>query len=157
MGSVHQHTVIALYGVDRRRTRTEAIAKHYAFHAKTINLSTSGISFLFEPDTFYYSKVLRMFLEFKTLKPWLLAKIVSVPQSILFCQPTVLGDSSSTSTYPFLFSFFSFRFLWFFIISSFLTLPHLLDCFICARNAMSIVLLLQMMGGWDRWGVVVLY
>ena len=38
------------------------------------------------------------------------------------------------------------------IISSFLTLPHLLDCLICTRNAMSIVLLLQMMGGWDRWG-----
>ena len=38
------------------------------------------------------------------------------------------------------------------IISSFLTLTHLLDCFICTRNAMSIVLLLQMVGGWDRWG-----
>ena len=38
------------------------------------------------------------------------------------------------------------------IISSFLTLPHLLDCLICTRNAMPIVLLLQMMGGWDRWG-----
>ena len=36
------------------------------------------------------------------------------------------------------------------IISSFLTLIHLLDCCICTRNAMSIVLLLQMMGGWDR-------
>ena len=33
------------------------------------------------------------------------------------------------------------------IISSFLTLPHLLDCLICTRNNMSIVLLLQMMGG----------
>ena len=43
------------------------------------------------------------------------------------------------------------------IISSFLTLPHLLDCLICVRNAMPIVLLLQMMGGWDRWGVVDLY
>ena len=32
------------------------------------------------------------------------------------------------------------------IISSFLTLPHLLDYFFCTRNAMSIVLLLQMMG-----------
>ena len=32
------------------------------------------------------------------------------------------------------------------IISSFLKLPHLLDCLICTRNAMSIVLLLQMMG-----------
>ena len=38
------------------------------------------------------------------------------------------------------------------IMSSFLTLPHLLDCLICTRNAMPIVLLLQMMGGWDRWG-----
>ena len=37
------------------------------------------------------------------------------------------------------------------IISSFLTLPHLLDCLICTRNAMSIVLLFQMMGGWGRW------
>ena len=43
------------------------------------------------------------------------------------------------------------------IISSFLTLPHLLDCLICVRNAMSIVLLLQMMEGWDKWGVVDLY
>ena len=32
------------------------------------------------------------------------------------------------------------------IISSFLTLPHLLDCPTCNRNAMSIVLLLKMMG-----------
>ena len=38
------------------------------------------------------------------------------------------------------------------IISSFLTLPYLLDCLICTRNAMPIVLLLQMLGGWDRWG-----
>ena len=37
---------------------------------------------------------------------------------------------------------------------SFLTLPHLLDCLICTRNSVSIVLLLWMMGGWDRWGVV---
>ena len=37
------------------------------------------------------------------------------------------------------------------IISSFLTLPHLLDCLICTRNVVSIVLLFQMMGGWDRW------
>ena len=44
-----------------------------------------------------------------------------------------------------------------FNISSFLTLPYLLDCFICIWNSMSIVLLLQMMGGWDRWGVVNLY
>ena len=35
-------------------------------------------------------------------------------------------------------------------ISLFLTLPHLLDCLICTRNAMSIVLLLQLMG--DRLG-----
>ena len=33
------------------------------------------------------------------------------------------------------------------IISSFLTLPHLLDCLICTMGTMSIVLLLQMMGG----------
>ena len=37
---------------------------------------------------------------------------------------------------------------------SFLTLPHLPDCVICTRNSMSIVLLLQMVGGWDRWGMV---
>ena len=35
-------------------------------------------------------------------------------------------------------------------IASFLTLPHLLDCLICTRNSVSIVLLLRMMGGWDR-------
>ena len=34
--------------------------------------------------------------------------------------------------------------------SSFLTLPHLSDRLICARNSISIVLLLQIMGGWDR-------
>ena len=33
------------------------------------------------------------------------------------------------------------------VISSFLTLPYLLDCLICTGNAMSIVLLLQMMEG----------
>ena len=38
-------------------------------------------------------------------------------------------------------------------ISSFLTLPHLLDFLICTRNSVSIVLLLSMMGEWDRWGV----
>ena len=43
------------------------------------------------------------------------------------------------------------------IISSFLTLPHLLDRLICTRNTMSIILLLQMMGRLDRWGVVDLY
>ena len=32
------------------------------------------------------------------------------------------------------------------IISPFLSLPHLLDCHICTRNAMSIILLLQLMG-----------
>ena len=32
------------------------------------------------------------------------------------------------------------------IILTFLTLPNLLDCLICTKNAMSIVLLLQMMG-----------
>ena len=37
-------------------------------------------------------------------------------------------------------------------ISSLLTLPHLLDCLIYTRNSVSIVLLLWMMGGWDRWG-----
>ena len=42
------------------------------------------------------------------------------------------------------------------IISSFLTLSHLLDFPVCIRNAMSIVLSLQIMGGWDRW-VVHLY
>ena len=43
------------------------------------------------------------------------------------------------------------------ITSSFLTLPHLRDCLICTRNAMSIEFLLQMTGGYDRWGVVDLY
>ena len=42
-------------------------------------------------------------------------------------------------------------------ISSFVTLPHLLDCLICTKNSVSIVLLLRMMGGWNRWGVVDLY
>ena len=32
------------------------------------------------------------------------------------------------------------------IISSFLTLPYLLDCVTCTRNVMSIVLLLLMVG-----------
>ena len=45
-------------------------------------------------------------------------------------------------------------------ISSFLTLPHLLDCLICTRNSVSIVLLYYEWwggeggGGWDRWGVI---
>ena len=38
------------------------------------------------------------------------------------------------------------------IISSFLALSHLLDCLICTRNTMSIVLLLQMIGGCGSWG-----
>ena len=38
-------------------------------------------------------------------------------------------------------------------ISSLLTLPHVLGCLICTGNSVSIVLLLWMMGGWDRWGV----
>ena len=37
------------------------------------------------------------------------------------------------------------------VISSFLTLPRLLDFLICTRNAMFIVLLLQTMLGCDRW------
>ena len=41
------------------------------------------------------------------------------------------------------------------IISSFLTLPHLLDCLICSRNAMSIVLYLLIIGELDRWGWLV--
>ena len=43
------------------------------------------------------------------------------------------------------------------IISSLLTLPHLLDCLIFTRNAMSIVLLLQMMGGWGIGGGWLIY
>ena len=39
-------------------------------------------------------------------------------------------------------------------ISSFLTLPHLLDYLICTRNSLSIVFLLGMMRGWYRWGMV---
>ena len=39
-------------------------------------------------------------------------------------------------------------------ISSFLTLPHLLDCLICTMNSVSIVFLLWMMMEWNRWGVV---
>ena len=37
-------------------------------------------------------------------------------------------------------------------ISSFLTLPHLLDCLICTWNSVSIVLFLWMMGRWHREG-----
>ena len=36
-------------------------------------------------------------------------------------------------------------------VSSFLTLPHLSDCFSCTRNSVSIVLFLGIMWGWDRW------
>ena len=39
-------------------------------------------------------------------------------------------------------------------ISSFLTLPHLSYCLICTRNSVSTVFLLEMVGGWDRWGLV---
>ena len=39
-------------------------------------------------------------------------------------------------------------------ISSFLKLPHLLDCLISTWNSVSIVLLLQTMGGCDMWAVV---
>ena len=39
-------------------------------------------------------------------------------------------------------------------ISSFLALSHLSDSLICTGNFMPIVLLLQIMGGWDRLGVV---
>ena len=41
--------------------------------------------------------------------------------------------------------------------SSHLHIPHLLDCLIFTRNAMSIVLLLELMGGGARWGVGDLY
>ena len=37
-------------------------------------------------------------------------------------------------------------------ISSFLTLPHPLECLICAKDIMIIALLLQIMGGWEGWG-----
>ena len=40
-------------------------------------------------------------------------------------------------------------------ISSFFTLSQLLDCLICTRNSVSIVLLLWMIGGWHRLGGVV--
>ena len=39
-------------------------------------------------------------------------------------------------------------------ITSFLTLPHPSHCPICAKDIMVIVLLLQVMGGWEGWGVV---
>ena len=39
-------------------------------------------------------------------------------------------------------------------IPSFLTLPHPLHCPIFAKDFMVIVVLLQVMGGWEGWGVV---
>ena len=39
-------------------------------------------------------------------------------------------------------------------ITSFLTLPHPLHCLICAKDVMVIILLLQVMGEWEGWGVV---
>ena len=41
------------------------------------------------------------------------------------------------------------------IISPLFTLSHLLDCLIFIGNAMSIVLLLELVGEWARWGGVV--
>ena len=41
------------------------------------------------------------------------------------------------------------------IISSFVTLPNLLDCLICSRNARNIhCIVITNDRGWDRWGVV---
>ena len=40
-------------------------------------------------------------------------------------------------------------------ILSFLTLPQLLDCFICTKNAISIALLLEMIGRWDWSGCLI--
>ena len=37
-------------------------------------------------------------------------------------------------------------------ITSFLTLPHPLHSPICAKDIMVIVVLLQVMGGWEGWG-----
>ena len=42
-------------------------------------------------------------------------------------------------------------------IRSFLQLPHPLHCPICAKDIMITVLLLQVMGGWEGWGVVHLW
>ena len=39
-------------------------------------------------------------------------------------------------------------------ITSFLTLPHPLDCPICAKDIMVTVLLLPVIGGWEGWGMV---
>ena len=38
-------------------------------------------------------------------------------------------------------------------ISSFYTRSHPLDCFICAKDIIILVLLLQMMGGWEGFAV----
>ena len=43
------------------------------------------------------------------------------------------------------------------IISPFFALPHVLHCLLCTRNVMSILLLLQLMVVWARWGMVELY
>ena len=43
------------------------------------------------------------------------------------------------------------------IILSFFTLPHVLDCLICSRKSMSILMVLQIMWGWDRWQLIHLY
>ena len=42
-------------------------------------------------------------------------------------------------------------------ISSFLTLPHLLNCLICTRNSVSIVLLLWTIRGWNRLGRLLIH
>ena len=39
-------------------------------------------------------------------------------------------------------------------ISSVITPPYLLDCLISTNNSVSILLLLLMVGEWDRWAVV---
>ena len=39
-------------------------------------------------------------------------------------------------------------------ITSFLTLPDPLHCPICGKDIMVTVLLLQLMWGWEGWGVV---
>ena len=39
-------------------------------------------------------------------------------------------------------------------IISFLKLPHPLHCLICAKDIMVTVLLLQVMKGWEGWGLV---
>ena len=39
-------------------------------------------------------------------------------------------------------------------ITPFLTLPHPLHCPICPKDIMVSVLLVQVMGGWEGWGLV---